>query len=158
MILWACCCALALSGGLNMGTNINSTAPISAAPASWEYQAIHGEVSGTVELERRAGALQCCAVALLAGFGVGAANYVLEWVGFKLYRALEARGVVRRFVPTGGQFEEHPLSNVWAVGAPYTVLYYIAARFLWHGLSARMIVSFDPLGLWVFLWCGITAG
>ena len=99
------------------------------------------------------GAPQCCAVALLAGFGVGAANYVFERAGFQLCRALEARGVVRRFVPTGGQFEEHPLSNVWAVGAPYTVLYYIAARFLWPGLSARMVVGFNPAQIWLFLWC-----
>lgn len=97
-------------------------------------------------------------MALLAGFGVGAANYVFERVGFELCRALEARGIVRRFVPTGGQFESHPLSNVWAVGAPYTVLYYIAARFLWPGLSARMVVSFNPAEIWLFLWCAPAAG
>ena len=100
---------------------------------------------------------QCCVIALAAGFGVGAANYVFEWVGFRLCRLLEARGVVRRFVPTGEQFEEHPLSNVWAVSAPYVVLYYAVARCLWPGpggLREKMVVSFNPLEIWVFVWCG----
>jgi len=98
-------------------------------------------------------AAQCAVVALCAGLGVGAANYMLESVGFWLCRALEARGIVRRFVSGGGQFEEHPLSNVWAVGGPYVALYYAVARWLWPGLSARMYVSFNVLEVWAFVWC-----
>ncbi len=48
--------------------------------------------------------------------------------------------------------QDHPISNVWAVGAPYILLYYIVSRFLWAKLSSTMYVSLAPWDIWPFLW------
>ena len=48
--------------------------------------------------------------------------------------------------------QDHPISNVWAVGAPYILLYYIVSRFLWQQLSSTMYISLAPWDIWPFLW------
>ena len=50
--------------------------------------------------------------------------------------------------------QDHPISNVWAVGAPYILLYYIVSRFLWGQLSSTMYISLAPWDIWPFLWLG----
>ena len=48
--------------------------------------------------------------------------------------------------------QDHPISNVWAVGAPYILLYYIVSRFLWAKLGSTMYISLAPWDIWPFLW------
>ena len=53
--------------------------------------------------------------------------------------------------------QDHPVSNVWTVGAPYIILYYIVSRFLWPRMSSTMCFSLAPWDIWPFLWCGLHA-
>ena len=60
---------------------------------------------------------------------------------------------MRRLAPgTKRLYEEHPLSNIWAVGAPYVVLYYVVMKHLAPGLAERAYISLNPLDVWPFLW------
>jgi hypothetical protein len=97
--------------------------------------------------------LQYILLAIAAGIAVGLGNYVMESLGFHLCRFLESKGQMKRFVPsTKGMFEDHPVTNIWAVGCPYIILYYIVARFLWATLWQKMYISISPLDIWPFLW------
>ena len=60
---------------------------------------------------------------------------------------------MRRLAPgTKRMFEEHPLSNIWTVGAPYVVLYWIVGKYLQQGLTERAYFSLNPLDVWPFIW------
>jgi len=48
--------------------------------------------------------------------------------------------------------QDHPASNVWTVGAPYILLYYIVSRFMWPQLGSTMYFSLAPWDVWPFLW------
>jgi len=97
--------------------------------------------------------MQYLLLAVAAGFAVGLGNYIMEDLGFKLCQWLERRGQMQRLAPsTKRLFVEHPLSNIWSVGAPYVVLYYIVAKYLWPRLSSNMYISLAPLDVWPFIW------
>ena len=92
-------------------------------------------------------------IAMLAGSAVGLGNYVTEELFFRLCQWLEKRGQMRRLAPSAKKmFVEHPLSNIWSVGAPYVVLYYIVARHLGARLWSSMYISVAPLDVWPFIW------
>ena len=77
-----------------------------------------------------------------------------EDLGFRLCQALAKRGQMRRLAPgTKRIYEEHPLSNIWTVGAPYILLYYIVMKYLQAGLVERAYFSLNPLDVWPFIWC-----
>ena len=48
--------------------------------------------------------------------------------------------------------QDHPISNAWTVGAPYMLLYYLVARFLWPKISTTAYFSLAPWDVWPFLW------
>lgn len=48
--------------------------------------------------------------------------------------------------------QDHPISNAWTVGAPYMLLYYLVARFLWSKISTTAYFSLAPWDVWPFLW------
>lgn len=76
-----------------------------------------------------------------------------EDLGFRLCQFLAKRGQMRRLAPgTKRMYEEHPLSNIWAVGAPYMILYYVFFKYLAPGLVERAYISLNPLDVWPFLW------
>ena len=54
--------------------------------------------------------------------------------------------------------QDHPVSNVWTVAAPYILLYYIVSRFMWSQISSTMYFSLAPWDIWPFLWCALTSG
>ena len=53
--------------------------------------------------------------------------------------------------------QDHPVSNVWTVAAPYILLYYIVSRFMWSQISSTMYFSLAPWDIWPFLWCALTS-
>jgi hypothetical protein len=91
--------------------------------------------------------------AVAAGFAVGLANYVMESLGFRICRFMESKGQMKRFVSTTRvPFEDHPLSNIWAVGCPYALFYYVVARFLWRPLWEKMYFDISFWNIWPFIW------
>jgi hypothetical protein len=76
-----------------------------------------------------------------------------EDVGFRLCQALAARGQMRRLAPgTKRLYQEHPLGNIWTVGAPYILLYYVVLKYLQAALAQRAYFSLNPLDVWPFIW------
>ena len=53
--------------------------------------------------------------------------------------------------------QDHPVSNVWTVAAPYILLYYIVSRFMWSQISSTMYFSLAPWDIWPFLWCALAS-
>lgn len=97
--------------------------------------------------------LQYVLVAVAAGMAVGVGNYITEALAFQLCRFLAQRGHMKRFYPGSKKlFVDHPISNIWAVGSPYIILYYIVSRFLGPQLWGKMYISLSPLNVWPFIW------
>ena len=55
------------------------------------------------------------------------------------------------------RLQDHPVSNVWTVAAPYILLYYIVSRFMWSQISSTMYFSLAPWDIWPILWCALTS-
>ena len=76
-----------------------------------------------------------------------------EDLGFRLCQWLAEKGQMRRLAPgTKRLFEEHPLSNIWAVGALYVLLYHVVFKYLMEGLVERAYISLNHLDVWPFIW------
>lgn len=89
-------------------------------------------------------------IGFAGGLGAGLANYVAEAVALAVCIRLEKQGVIRRFIPGTAPLAEHPPSNLFAVGLPYTPLY-CAISLGWTAFGQRAVPDFHMLNIWSFV-------